>query len=390
MKLRLTSRVRGPSQRGQALIEFAVVLPILILLLLLAVDFGRVFFGWVAINNASRIGANMAAKNPEPWSEGDTDDVYYTQIAHDLAALNCDADTNDDGTLDENDLPAPVFSDNADDPADPYQVGDNVTVTLSCDFGFLTPLVGSIVGDPMTITATTTFAVFGREILGIPAAEDPEAAGCLGTEAEVPNLVGMGVATARQAWLDAGFTGPFDPDVEFDDDTVLTQSTSPSAAVGDCLAQTASVSVTHKAPDGCTGTDIAVPNLVGMTVADARDTWTNLYTGGFTPLTGSDSDIVTSQTTNPSTPVGECAPITTQVNVGHTTPPPDPGSNCEMPELLSLTPSQALSAYQGQGFTGTFSSTPNDKPTWVVKTQSLIGGGFYACTANVEVQLRKP
>ena len=39
-----TLRRLRPRTRGQALVEFALVLPIMILVLLLAIDFGRLFF----------------------------------------------------------------------------------------------------------------------------------------------------------------------------------------------------------------------------------------------------------------------------------------------------------------------------------------------------------
>ena len=58
MKLPHFRRHREQRTRGQALVEMAVMLPILLLLLLLAIDVGRVFFGWVALNNAARIAAN--------------------------------------------------------------------------------------------------------------------------------------------------------------------------------------------------------------------------------------------------------------------------------------------------------------------------------------------
>ena len=54
------------------MVEFAIVLPILALLLVMAVDFGRVFFGWVSITNAARIGADYAAQHPDAWATGNT------------------------------------------------------------------------------------------------------------------------------------------------------------------------------------------------------------------------------------------------------------------------------------------------------------------------------
>lgn len=394
MKLPFVRRRRHAS-RGQALVEFALILPILVLLLLLALDFGRVFFGWIALNNASRIGANEAARFPTPWADGDpmdASDPYYQRMIADMQSMNCDADSDNDGDIDENDLPAPVFIERAGSSTNPYEVGDQVSVTLHCDFGFLTPLVGSIVGDPLNITATTTFMVFGGEINGIPIPPEPVPAGCIGTDKTVPNLVGLTVGDARAAWTSAGFTGTFNPASAPDANIVLTQTTSPSAAVGGCLLYTGSVTVTHKVPDACANNEALVPQLVttpAMTVAQARTAWTGAgFSGGFTPLTGSDSDVVTGMTVSPTNvaPTG-CALLTSGVNVAHSATPPPPGQ-CTMPQILGMVAvPDAKSAYTGAGFTGTFSYSPN-KPAWYVHTQNLVGGQTYACTANLTVQVQ--
>ena len=63
---RLRKRMRRTS-RGQGLVEFALIVPVLMLMLLLALDFGRVFFGWVGLTNASRIGASYAAAHATAW-----------------------------------------------------------------------------------------------------------------------------------------------------------------------------------------------------------------------------------------------------------------------------------------------------------------------------------
>lgn len=383
---------RGIS-RGQALVEFAIILPILMLLLLLAVDFGRVFFGWVALNNATRIGANEAAKNPDAWASGTGDPGYYLKISQDLQAINCDADVNNDGVINSDDLPIPVFTEWTGDPNDHYQAGDMVTVTLHCDFAFLTPLVGGIVGNPLSIGATSTFLVFGGAIAGIPVPPDPVPAGCIGVDLTVPTMVGWTVAQARLAWTDAGFTGSFSPAPgSTDDDIVLTRTTSPAPSPGGCLVYYATVSVTHKAPDICTGTDIAVPNLSPLTVAAARSKWMSVFSGGFTPLTGSDADIVSDQATSTGAEPGECSALNTQVNVTHAAPPP-PAGFCNMTQVLGFTPAEAENAYRIApltGFTGTFSTTPANKPSWKVKNQDLIGGQTYACSANLNVDLEQP
>lgn len=51
------------SSRGQALVELALTAPVLIVLMLGAIDFGRVYFAQVAVTNAAQNGAAYAAQN---------------------------------------------------------------------------------------------------------------------------------------------------------------------------------------------------------------------------------------------------------------------------------------------------------------------------------------
>jgi Flp pilus assembly protein TadG len=52
---------RTERERGQALIEFALVLPLFLLLLLGIVQMGTVFRDYVALTDATRVGARQAA-----------------------------------------------------------------------------------------------------------------------------------------------------------------------------------------------------------------------------------------------------------------------------------------------------------------------------------------
>jgi Flp pilus assembly protein TadG len=56
---------RRRRSRGQSLVEFAIVLPILLLLTLVALDFGGVYLGWINLQSMSRIAANLAAQQPD-------------------------------------------------------------------------------------------------------------------------------------------------------------------------------------------------------------------------------------------------------------------------------------------------------------------------------------
>lgn len=62
MSTRLRRRV-VTSERGSALVEMAVCLPILLLLLFGSIDFGRVFYTSMELNNAARAGAQYGAFN---------------------------------------------------------------------------------------------------------------------------------------------------------------------------------------------------------------------------------------------------------------------------------------------------------------------------------------
>ncbi len=48
-------------QRGQTLVEFALILPLFLLMFFAMVDFGRGFYSWLLVTNAAREGARVAA-----------------------------------------------------------------------------------------------------------------------------------------------------------------------------------------------------------------------------------------------------------------------------------------------------------------------------------------
>lgn len=376
------------------MVEFALVLPLLALLLVLTIDVGRVFFGWVALQNATRIGANDAARNPQPWSLGDTDDGYYNRIARDLEALNCDADTDNDGDIDADDLPDPTFTNVLGDPTDPYENGDHATVELNCGFGFITPIAGAILGNPLTISATSTFTVIGNEINGIPVGAEPPTAACpLAGTAEVPDLTdGNSVASARVEWSQGGFSGPFVPEPGPDDgELVIAQSTTPSSVAGDCIDVDATMTVTSEDPEPCDPGELRVPYMEDATVAEARAIWAAIFGTEFLPASGFDDEVVTNVLVSTGALEGDCTAEDATVLVDHQEAEDPLPPTCTAQDLTGLTPAAALTQHQNVGqFTGTFTSSPSNKPSWVVDSQDLVGGQTYPCTASITVNLRNP
>lgn len=61
MPFRRLSRGRIAGEQGQGLVEFALVLPLFLVLLFALVDFGRGFQTWIEVTNAAREGARVGA-----------------------------------------------------------------------------------------------------------------------------------------------------------------------------------------------------------------------------------------------------------------------------------------------------------------------------------------
>jgi Flp pilus assembly protein TadG len=57
------AEVRGPRRKAKASVEFALVLPVLMLIVLGCVDFGRFAYSYIALTNGAEVGATCASFN---------------------------------------------------------------------------------------------------------------------------------------------------------------------------------------------------------------------------------------------------------------------------------------------------------------------------------------
>jgi Flp pilus assembly protein TadG len=135
---------RSGRTRGQALVEFALVFPILMLMLLGLFDLGRAVFTYNTITNAAREGARLAIVNQ--------DEAKIAQRARALAP-----------TADGASNPVTIFfsdSGSATDADDcsPLTTGCNVTVRYQASFTAITPIIGQLVG-PLTMTAESVLPI---------------------------------------------------------------------------------------------------------------------------------------------------------------------------------------------------------------------------------------
>ena len=216
MNLRRPTFGRSPHQRrrrtrGQGLVEFALIAPVVLVLLLVTIDFGRALYGWVVLQNSARIAANFAALNPDGWNPGAgiqvVKDRYEAQITQDLQAANCESFGSGGGT---GTAPDPTFVDGPDqpDPAGPvdtnYGVGDLARVTLECKFHPITPIISALVGNNFTLGASSEFRIRKGAVTGLA---NPTEIPAPATPTPVPTPVATATPTATPTCnLTAQFT----------------------------------------------------------------------------------------------------------------------------------------------------------------------------------------
>jgi Flp pilus assembly protein TadG len=123
-------RLRG--RDGQATVEMALVVPVLVLLLFGIAEFGRLLFAYATIQDAAWAGARLGV------IPGTTTAQIVQQVDQ-TASL-----------LDQSQLSATVT-----EPNDPPYPGDPLTVTVSYNFNFLVGLFGG----PITLQAASTLRV---------------------------------------------------------------------------------------------------------------------------------------------------------------------------------------------------------------------------------------
>ncbi len=112
-------RTRGRGERGQTLVEFALLLPIFLILLFAIVDFGLGLNAWITITNSAREGARVGAVG--------ADSATITERVQATGAGGLKA-WSSNGT---------VTVTNAQG-----QPGESVTVKVDYDYDLITPLAG--------------------------------------------------------------------------------------------------------------------------------------------------------------------------------------------------------------------------------------------------------
>jgi Flp pilus assembly protein TadG len=151
-------------RRGQSLVEFALVTPIVILLLVGLLDLGRGVFAYNSLANAARAGARIATVNQievSPDCENDRPvvdpaDPHWSIKACAVAAANALGISQSAVTVAYS---APAGSSlQCPGAGSVLAVGCIAEVTVEHRYEPLTPLVGNIVG-PLDLRATSQMAI---------------------------------------------------------------------------------------------------------------------------------------------------------------------------------------------------------------------------------------
>lgn len=147
--MRIVSALRRRAAPGQALVEFALVLPLLVLLLLGIFDFGRAIYAYTTVNNAAREAARLAIV-----------DQTETHI-QDLAAQRAVAlgVTAGEVEVDFRQAATPDAADSCDSNVGTDKIYGCVAVVLvPYSYTAATPVIGNLVGT-IDITGEARFPI---------------------------------------------------------------------------------------------------------------------------------------------------------------------------------------------------------------------------------------
>jgi hypothetical protein len=167
------------SERGQSVVEFALVVPLLLILVLAIVDLARIYTTMMSVESAAREAADYGTTlGAEKWQPGSTTDVTVAEMER----RACTAARNLPdyaGAADGSTCTNPTFNHSLDPvgSTEPCENPDRaipceVTVTLDYNFRLLAPVsidfLGVQVGFPATIPfqRDSTFAMTDIDLAG--------------------------------------------------------------------------------------------------------------------------------------------------------------------------------------------------------------------------------
>jgi Flp pilus assembly protein TadG len=156
---RRTRKLALRDQRGAALVEFTLVLPLLLVVLMGMLEFGRVFNYWIDETHLANVAARFAAVDRNPGPGGTLQESVQGQA---------DTDELRNGGTASVPTGAEVCIEFPDGSSG---VGDPVEATVSVEYNWM-PLIGDALG------GTTTTTLTGSATMRLEAEPSEYAEGC--------------------------------------------------------------------------------------------------------------------------------------------------------------------------------------------------------------------
>lgn len=149
-------------ENGMALVEFALIVPFLVILLAGVLEFGRVLDAWVIVTNAAREGARYAAlsgRSPNPMYANDIQWATHNYLVSGFSGRTDVTVPPASAVQVTGGLPFCYQADRSTCPV-PVAPGTRVTVAVSVNVPLYIPLVtGFFPSNPMPVSGAVTVEV---------------------------------------------------------------------------------------------------------------------------------------------------------------------------------------------------------------------------------------
>lgn len=146
------------SERGAELIEFALILPLLLLIMLAIVDFGFMFQRYEVLTNAAREGARIAVLPGYTTADVQARVCAYLQTGG-VPATGCPNPSNPTIVVTNQSIPM---------PAGAALTAKKVAVTFTHTYMFVGPIAGLFSGTFTTTFPITSVAIMRNELASAP------------------------------------------------------------------------------------------------------------------------------------------------------------------------------------------------------------------------------
>jgi len=133
--------------RGQGLVEFALILPVFVLMIMGIVDFGRMIYAFNSVSNAAREGARVGIVDQRTGAGGAR-----------LAAIEAATQATGLGLNPSDANHVLVTFPNTAGNCPTVSVGCPISVRVQYRFSAATPIIGRIIG-PITVGSTTVIPI---------------------------------------------------------------------------------------------------------------------------------------------------------------------------------------------------------------------------------------